>query len=457
MKKLYYIIPFFSAILFAASCRKYVEIGVPGKQVLTYTSDYQDLLNTSSNVEATMFYPELYSDDVDWLDSTYAVQVSTDQANAYSWSDNIVGDGNEDPDWAALYQTIYYTNQIISGVMSSENGTNAQKLNVQSQAYVTRALSYYYLVNSYAKQYNPQTSKTDLGVPLVLSTKLVGVKLDRKPVASVYDQMLSDLKISLPYLDKKPSYNNLASQQGAYGVLARVYLQMSQYDSAAKYADSALAINNFMDNLADYQNNISSYPGVYDDKEILFEKKLRYSTPTLPLSQSLLSLFDQQSDLRYILFTETGENYWPAFSGFAYSKFKYVIPYGTVNVGPTVPEMYLIKAEVAARNNDLPSSLKFINMIRQKRYTTSGYVDLSTTNQNECMNYVIAERRKELVGTAMRLFDLKRFNLESAYQTTVQHHYKNQLLTLQPNSNDYLLPIATKYIGLNPEIKQNER
>lgn len=457
MKKIFLIIAI-CALGFLSSCRKYVEIGVTGKQVLTYTTDYQELLNTGINVEATMYYPELYSDDVDWQDSAYATKVSSDVANAYSWASDIVGDGNEDNDWASLYKSVYYANTVIDGVMNSQGGTESQKQNVLAQGYVTRAFAYYFLVNSYAKQYNETTATSDLGVPLVLSPALVGVDLTRASIQKVYDQMLSDLKASLPYLDNLPSYNNLASKQGAFGVLARVYLQMNRYDSAKAYADSALALNNTMDNLATYQNNLSAYPSVYNDKEILFEKKLRLSTPTLPLSQELLNLYNQTSDLRYVLFTESGTNYYPSFTvGKAYSKFKYVIPYGTVNVGPTVPEMYLIKAEYEARNNNPQAAMQYINIVRKNRYTISGYQDLTASNTSQAMQGVIEERRRELVATGMRLFDLKRWNLESAYQITITHHFAGKNLTLAPNSNDCVLPIATKYIDLNPEIKQNER
>lgn len=454
-------ITFSLATIFVASlvsCRKFVEIELVGKRELKYTQDYQSLLNNSTSVEKSYYWPVLASDDIYGSDEAYLNTLLLTDANAYSWKSDIVGDNNEDPDWADQYKQIYLFNQVATEIMDSQGGTEAQKRNILAQAKVHRALNYFNLVNSYAKQYDASTANTDLGVPLLTSPDLYA-KLDRKSVETVYKQIIEDLSSAIPDLPEHANFNILASRPAAQAILARVYLQMRDYGKALQYAELVLAGPHYqLIDLKQYKAAPNSYPNILDDTEEIFIKSLRNSFPTLSLNPDLLALFEP-GDLRATLFTVDGSVFtWTPFQGKAYNKHRIISANAKVTNGPTLPEMMLIKAEALARDNGrFVEAVAVLNSLRSKRFDDNAYSPLQTTDQQTILKLVINERRKELMGKGLRWFDQKRLATEPGFVNTLTRTYKGESFSLAPNSNRYVFPIASKYIVLNPEIIQNPR
>lgn len=455
------IITFSLATIFVSSlvsCRKFVEIDLVGKRELKYTQDYQSLLNNSTSVEKSYYWPVLASDDIYGSDEAYLNTLLLTDANAYCWKSDLVGDNNEDPDWADQYQQIYLFNQVATEIMDSQGGTDAQKKNILAQAKVHRALNYFNLVNSYAKQYNASSANTDLGVPLLTRPDLYA-KLDRKSVETVYKQIIEDLSSAIPDLPEQANFNILASQSAAQGILARVYLQMRDYGKALQYAELVLAKPYYkLIDLKQYKAAPNSYPNILDDTEEIFIKSLRNSFPTLSLNPDLLALFEP-GDLRATLFTVDGSVFtWTPFQGKAYNKHRIISANAKITNGPTLPEMMLIKAEALARDNEhFAEALTVLNNLRSNRFEDKAYKPLQITDQQAILKLVINERRKELMGKGLRWFDQKRLAAEPGFVTTQTRTYKGESFTLAPNSNRYVMPIASKYIVLNPEIIQNPR
>jgi len=455
------IITFSLATIFVASlvsCRKFVEIDLVGKRELKYTQDYQSLLNNSTSVEKSYYWPVLASDDIYGSDEAYLNTLLLTDANAYSWKSDLVGDNNEDPDWADQYQQIYLFNQVATEIMDSQGGTEAQKRNILAQAKVHRALNYFNLVNSYAKQYDASTANTDLGVPVLTSPDLYA-KLDRKSVETVYKQIIEDLSSAIADLPEQANFNILASRPAAQAILARVYLQMRDYGKALQYAEIVLAGPHYqLIDLKQYKAAPNSYPNILDDTEEIFIKSLRNSFPTLSLNPDLLALFEP-GDLRATLFTVDGSVFtWTPFQGKAYNKHRIISANAKVTNGPTLPEMMLIKAEALARDNGrFAEAVAVLNSLRSKRFDDNAYTPLQTSDQQTILKLVINERRKELMGKGLRWFDQKRLAAEPGFVNTQTRTYKGESFSLAPNSNRYVFPIASKYIVLNPEIIQNPR
>ena len=70
---------------------------------------------------------------------------------------------------------------------------------------------------------------------------------------------------------------------------------------------------------------------------------------------------------------------------------------------------------------------------------------------------VLNERRRELIGTGLRWFDLKRLNKEPRFAKTVIHELDGEVYTLEPNGNNYVLPIPPQVLAFNPNMIQNPR
>jgi hypothetical protein len=242
-------------------------------------------------------------------------------------------------------------------------------------------------------------------------------------------------------------------------MLARTYLFMGNYPASLQYADSSLAISSNLLDLQTY-SSLSAVPLTASNPEILLRKNnsaIGYYSSTR-LSNELLALLDT-TDLRYTLYTDLGSNgnTYPSFAnGRVYLRTSFITG-ETANIGLSVPEMVLTRAECQARTSDVSGAMTTLNTLRIKRFTTADYTPLTASTAAEALQDVLVERRKELMFGGMRWFDLKRLNKESAFAKTLTHTLSGATYTLAPNSNNYLFPIAAGIITMNPEITQNPR
>ncbi|MBP1651216.1 MAG: hypothetical protein H6Q26_1373 [Bacteroidetes bacterium] len=450
MKK---VIFYIAVALLATGCRKYVEIDQVGQRVLTYTSDYRALMDNSSQMENCFGLATYSNDDTRFLDTNKQIQMTDINYNAYQWKSQYWSDSQSDADWDKMYKTIYNCNLTLEGVLNSTKGTDADKKQIYAEALVHRAYTFWVLVNLYGKQYDSTTASADLGIPMVVSTDMYA-SLKRASVQTVYNQILTDLLASVDALPSLPDYNTRPSKAGVYAVLARVYLCIRQFDKARSYAEQALALQNGLLDLRNYQTSTSGFPQRLKDPEVIFSKVSNGYYQGMQLDTALLTLLGTK-DLRYKLFVRPGSNFSPTFNGYGYSRYMYTREYYPLYQGPNVPEMMLIIAEAAARSNDAGTAVSMINSIREKRFATTDYVAVDAATGADAMQLVIAERRREFFGTGLRWFDQKRLNKDAAYQVTISRTFKGVTTTLLPNSNRYVFPIGNKYILLNPEIEQN--
>lgn len=442
------------------SCRKYVEeVPIQGQRILVYTEDYRYLMNDASTQQNSFgVAPVLGCDDVDFTETPLqnSLKSNFNQRSMYTWSKPFYINLEADYDWSVAYQNIYNFNIVINGVQGSKGGEQVLKNTVQAEALVHRAFTYFTLVNLYGKTYNPATATNDLGVPLLLEAKLF-VDLTRPSVQKVYDQVIADIKQAIPMLPAKQDINFRPGKAAAYALLAKTCLFMRNFSEALSFADSALA---FSSELNDYNSFVATnpfnFPSQYKDKEVLFRKTPRAVLNTIPLSTSLLNELGTV-DLRYKLFVRSGNNFSPAFTGSGYwSRDKYSGGYpDKVAVGLTVNETWLIKAECLARTGKGNDALTLLNDFRKMRFATTDYVPLTAASDAETLALVITERRLEFFGSGLRWFDQKRLNLDPSLTQTYTRVFDNITYKLEPNSNQYVFPLANLLVAQNPEMQQN--
>ncbi|UII26392.1 RagB/SusD family nutrient uptake outer membrane protein [Fulvivirga maritima] len=450
MKRIIYSLAFV-ATLILSGCRDYVEVEDPTQRELKYTEDYQYLLNYTTRLETACQAPLVASDDIELEGESIQNSVTEVVGAIYRWADNIYPEGQQDNDWQMLYQQLYTINSVTDGVMASEGGTNEEKQDLLAQAKVHRAFAYFSLVNMYGKQYNVSTAASDLGVPMLTKPDLFA-SLERASVQEVYDQIIKDLEEALVVLPDFQENSFLPGRAGALALKARVYLQMGDYDSALAYANEALALQNTLNNLAEYEAAPTTYPVKYSDPEIMLSKSFYASLSAVPVNDELLDLFEE-GDLRYELFTAPASNFYWEFEGRGYWKPSLV--YQGIYVGPSVPEMMLIKAECLARNDNDQEAIDALNELRVARFAPEDYEPF--TIEGSVIRKVLDERRRELFCTGIRWFDLKRLNQEPQFATTIEREFLGENYVLEPNSNEYVFQIAPIYRRQNPEIESNPR
>ena len=467
MKKYFIYIGVLAAL--ATSCDNYVDIQTEGKLIPKEMANYRYLLNNASSFNSTYSLVDVASDDI-VMRPDHAAYYNQNGTSAYyqpflktyQWADEIFPIGEKDSDMDLFYNSLYTFNVIISEVMNSTNGTDPERLAIKGEAQVHRAFIFLTLVNTFGKAYDPVSSATDLGVPM-FTEPTVDAEIKRASVQQIYDLIVKDLtEAAGSGLKPVNSGRNVGfpSRAAAYGLLARTYLYMGKYAEALTAAESALALQNTLMNLQDYQSyGDYSWPTVFQDTEIMLSKQsssYMYAPMVLSLSDELLNSFDAK-DLRYQLFTRSLETmtYGSLTQGRAYCK-EYLTG-DSRNAGPTVPEMYVIKAECEARAGQAAKAMATINTLRKKRFTAADYTDLTAADAQDALVKVLAERRRELMGRGgFRWFDLKRLNKDPKFAKTISRTYLGQTYTLEPGGNRYQFPFASIYFDYAPDLEQNK-
>ena len=276
-------------------------------------------------------------------------------------------------------------------------------------------------------------------------------------MADVYGQVVKDLQEALPYLPDQPDNVTYPGKGAAYAILAKTYLNMRAFSNAKLYADSALQLKSTLIDLNAYITNVTNFPHKINDPEIILSKVTDQSPLSVPLSNELVTLLDTK-DLRYQVYTKDGVNIPPAnYTNRGYMKHR-ILNEGTF-VGPSVPEMMLIKAECEARAGNFSAAVSILNTLRKKRFKATDYADLTATTGADALKLVIDERRRELMGTGARWFDQRRLQLDAwaNFIKPVTRVFKGVTYSLPLGSNLYMYAIGDKYIKLNPEIEQNPR
>lgn len=442
-------------------CKKYVDIKTQGSLIPRETVNYRYLLNNTTTFEGTARMMDLAADDVNIVDSAQMAQLAASNGylyfiNTYTWQPAIYTiSGETDVEWDALYRIVYNSNVIIAETPTSTGGSDSMKNELIAEAKLYRAEAYLTLVNLYAKPYNAATAPTDEGVPLI-TAPTVDAKLNRAPVADVYKLIIDDLTAIYPILPKVNAFNTLPSRTAAFAILARANLYMGNYEQAGKWADSALAIQSTLNNLSALTT--ASYPVRLKDPEIIISKVpysgFSYMPVALRLSDSILNLLGTD-DLRYSLFTTPASTFSSTLYTGRFSNRERVGNFETRNVGPSVPEMMLIKAEALARKGDVSGALAAANALRRNRFTTAAYTPLTASTGNEALVQVIKERQREFFCKGLRWFDMRRLKNDPLFTNTITRKFRGTTYTLEPNSNRYVFPISDYYRQFNPGITAN--
>jgi tetratricopeptide (TPR) repeat protein len=464
MKK--YIIYLSAALAVCGGCNKADFLNAKPDQSLVIPStiaDFQAVLdndNYMNGISSFGLLPEMGeagSDNLYILDASFNNTLAQWMRNGYIYA-NTVYSGEQIPDWNVPYRSIYYANNVLDGLGSLTVAADQQTAynNVLGSALFYRAHCFYQLTQVFSPFYDAASAASPLGIPLRMHAD-VNEHLERATVKETYDKILGDLLQSVPLLPKLPTVVTRPSKAAAYGLLARLYQTMQDYDKALLYSDSALQLQSSLLNYNTYSTTAQFPFKRYVNSEVIFHCNiLGYSAnfPTIPytaLVDTVLYASYQANDLRKALFflTTTGTNktFQGTYDGSA-----------TVNLfaGLATDEMYLIRAECNARKAHTSAAMDDLNTLMITRWKTGTFVPFTAATQQDALNIVLTERRKELCFRGLRWTDLRRLNKEGA-NITVTHKIAGVSYTLAPNDKKYTWPIPDAVISFNPGMPQNPR
>ncbi len=381
--------------------------------------------------------------------------------------------------WSQAYTVINNCNLFIDGMNSKGTSVVGATIsnNYIAEARLIRGLSYYSLLQYYARPY-ADGNGNKLGVPLRLKgiSTLGSSDLARSTVAQVYAQVLSDLdfaETNLP-LTNSTAYTNTtrAHRNTAIALKTRVYLSMQMYDkvvieatkivSGAAPFTSTSGVTHALQ--ADYVNVFKT---PYTTSESIFSMPFTTSTGDVPGTQNGLQSYyfasatgassefslnpngiiantnwkttDRRRAFIYTNAAGTARflNKFPVASPADYTP---VIRYA---------EVLLNLAESRARTTNTVDlqAVALLNAVRTRSDATTTFTVASFASATDLVNAILLERRIEFLGEGLRNNDLMRL-----LQTIPA---KGSAPAKGPNDDGYIWPAPSNEKSLNKLWKDN--
>ena len=401
--------------------------------------DFQALLDLYPTINTTdPPCAEISSGDF-YLSEADIASRSEFERGMYLWQKgNIYGETSAE--WNNVYKPIYFANTVIEGASKYGKATTAWN-NVRGQAHYLRARCYLQAAGIWALAFDGATADTDLGLPLRLNTDF-NEPSKRSTLRQTYTQIEKDLKMAIALLDPQPIHVMRSSKAAAYGLLARSYLLMRNYQQASLYADSSLMLKHDLEDF-NLLNATLNYPFLQFNKEVLTFSNMAaptaLSTSRAKIVPELMDMYTA-ADLRKSVYFRSNNN----------GTFHFRGSYSGTNAlfsGVATNEIYLISAECKARLAKIDESLAQLNQLLVTRYIKNQYVPITERNAEVLLNIILLERRKELVMRGMRWVDVKRLNKEGR-NIILKRTYNGVEYVLQPNEARYALPLPEDVIAL---------
>lgn len=383
--------------------------------------------------------------------------------------------------WGHGYNLITNANSIIANAPSVPNTTEAERLNYEAEAKAIRAFAYFDLVRVYQHTYlkDPQA----LGVPLMLEPTTPNTEgKERATLEQVYAQILEDLTFAEQNLNNSRARKSRINKNVAQGLLARVYLEMGNWEKAAEFAQKArqgyplmsaaeykAGFNNFgnaewiwgLPQAADQNNAYASFFSFYDGRYTLDAKGsrnyARRGYNNFRANDLFVELFaandarrEFQEDENAFNVNSEGRKIWTS-DRYTITKFKDMPDLSGHIVLMRSAEMYLIEAEAQARLGNPVAAQTLLLELRQQRYTNPTLVLPTLAVGNALLEEIFVERRKELYGEGFGLMDIKRLQRPLVREG----NHTAALGTTPANSNLFIHQIPQTEIDANPKIVQN--
>lgn len=402
-------------------------------------NDFQAVLDADLIMGETPMMGELSADNY-YISNTFYNSLRTRERTCYTWEADIYQYNDYTiEDWNIPYQQVFYANVVLDGLdkVQTNSDNQAQWNSIYGSALFIRAYAFYNLAQIFSPAYDRNISAEEnmFGIPLRESSNIDHVP--RSTLTETYDFITSSLKESASRLPVEidTTHLNRPSKAAAYALLARVYLSMREYDNALIYADSCLSLHNSLINFNSI-NLITSFPFQRMNAETIYQSRLLGATNVLKavvapfcfVDSNLYKSYSPNDRRKSIFFSET-MNLKGSYTG---SLFMFT--------GLATDEVLCIKAECLARAGNVIEAMNTLNQLLESRWDNGTFSPLDAANEQEALNIILEERRKELPFRGVRWSDLRRLNKEG-WNITLRRDIDGNLIELPPNSRKYVLPL----------------
>jgi len=439
------------------SCSDYLDIKPRGDEVAKKLSDYEGLLNsnslmslsytrstsgTSMTILASDIMSQYLSDE--WItDAAGLKQLGNGSTmagggygavQAYEYNGDVFRTSDYSAAWGSIYSQLYIYNVVANGAMDATDGTTTEKLAVQAEGRVMRAYMLFLAEQFFGQPYDASTASTDLSVPIVTEASTGETSFKRATVKELYDYVTSEMEDACPNLPDKTVHRLRTYKAAGYAMLGKVYFMMGDYANALKalkIAKTTLSTDSSV-YLYDYNTMLktwgykaatpekfvsNSYPAlVYKNMETVYSKSYSLTyicsylfSGSLYVKPEFMDLYGA-NDLRRAFYVAKSR------TGVAYPYMRPIIK--SVNLGISLPDIYLMLAECEARTGDTTNAESDLLELRKHRMPAADAAIPSTvSSKDDLICFIVDERKREFLGTGLRWLDLRRLWNDSLFQT----------------------------------------
>jgi hypothetical protein len=379
--------------------------------------------------------------------------------------------------WGRAYYVINLANVFIDGMAAGGTAVvgDALSKNYVGEARLLRAMSYYSLLQFYARPYwDGNGSKPGVPLRLTGNTGSADYALARATVAEVYTQILADLTFAeqnLPLTYANATLNTTrAHRNTAIALKTRVYLSMQQYGNVITEANKIVsatapftASTGVTHALQADITNVFKTP--YTTTESILSMPFASNEPPGTQNQlgyyycpaafnngngeySLLSTgiianagWLATDRRKAMIITSGGKTYLSKFpTGGNFTDWAPVIRYAEVLLN-------LAEARVRSTNTVDAQAVALLNAIRGRSDASTVFTVGSFANATALADAIMTERRIELMGEGFAGADLTRLGLPLPAKPGVN--------SIAPTGQQYIWPISSTELLLNSLCTDN--
>ena len=385
------------------------EVGVPGNAERLFNGAWYNLFEyvytlANSGYRGLQCQDDMMADDV-------VSRPAYGFNSSYQFNDIAIPNNTRTSfAWYLMYKTIDNCNTALA----IQGDTEALR-QAQGQALALRAFCYLHLAQHYQFTYLKDPAAPCVPIYTEPTTDDTAPK-GKSTVAQVYQRVFDDLALAKDYLKNytrkgdgqkfKPDVNVVN------GLLARAYLLTGQWEEAAKAAAAARQGYSLMTTAAEYEgfNNISNKEWIWGHPQTLAQSRASYNFYFLDATYvGAYSSFMadphfrdtfSDGDIRLELFQWMREGY------LGYKKFHMRADDTADIVLMRASEMLLVEAEALARDGFPEKAVVPLNELRHARGL--GDYDLTGKSQQDVIDEILMERRRELWGEGFGITDILR-------------------------------------------------
>ncbi len=465
--------PYFMALfvlLFGLhGCAKYTDFVPKGQNLLNRADDLDQLMNVNYSGSAFNFNRlSLIVNDMYLL----AYNVPNVISSNVLTMDKVLLTYDESADRAALtptdsrYDGLYKNIAMVANIVlaNADQASGDRKLldQLKAEAYALRSYMHFLLVNMYAKAYDPASAATDGGIPYVTDINFEQIN-PKLTVQEVYDKMLADVDaaIASQALPDRPKNSMRFGKAFAYALKAKILMSIRNYSGALDAVNSALAINN---TLEDHRyllsepvraNRVLSRKGLTAQDNLFYAFSNTFDPSLLTPTYEILSDYYEPGNIIKDYTNVYNYQLGALYVGLPDIPAWIAIGYEGNSGGMTVSDLVMMKAECLIRSDKVSAGMEEIEKIRIRRIAPEVYKPLVAKDVPTAMAHLKKVSRIEFLFTWRNFVNIKRWNTEPAYAETTKRTINGKTYVLKASSPLWILPFPQSATQFNTTLTQN--